>query len=85
MRIQILTPVCDDLPHSLLNLPELSVAGFEFAIFITDYRLLEIPRKTPHSIFRSDAQRSVKQKERKKQELERQVLQSIEFKNKTGP
>ena len=36
--------------------------------------MLEIEGETPHSIFRSDAQRSVKQKERKKQELERQVF-----------
>ena len=40
---------------------------------------LEIQGGTPHSIFRSDAQRSVKQKERKKQELERQVFHIFKF------
>ena len=41
---------------------------------------LEIEGGTPpHSIFRSDAQRSVKQKERKKQELERQVFHILKF------
>ena len=68
--------------NSDVSLPLSSSFSIEFA-GLSDP--LEIQGGTPHSIFRSDAQRSVKQKERKKQELERQVFQSIEFKNKTGP
>ena len=59
-----------------VSLPLSSSFSIEFA-GLSDP--LEIQGGTPHSIFRSDAQRSVKQKERKKQELERQVFHIFKF------
>ena len=49
---------------------------------ILEFNLLEAEIKFHNfTIFRSDAQRSVKQKERKKQELERQVFNGDIFKD----